>query len=159
MEKAAGAAGATSPLSGIRGALQSVGDFFATQRHLVAIRDGIVGALPLVLIGSMFLLAAQPPSAALQRWVAPFAPTLLIPYRVLGGMVAVYVTFSAAHSLAKSYGMDSTASGLVAMASFFTLRGRLGKAASLVGSPREAAYILATASSSISVKGMPRTGI
>jgi PTS system cellobiose-specific IIC component len=107
------------PLSGIAGALKAFGEFFATQRHLVAVRDGVVGALPLVLVGSVFLLAAQPPSAALQRWVAPFSPTLLIPYRVLGGMVAVYVTFSAAHSLAKSYGLDAAASGLVAMASFF----------------------------------------
>jgi len=107
------------PLHGARGALQSVGDFFATQRHLVAVRDGVVGALPLVLIGSAFLLAAQPPSAALQAWVAPFAPALLVPYRVLSGMIAVYVTFSAAHSLSKSYEMDAAASGLTAMAAFF----------------------------------------
>jgi len=107
------------PLHGARGALQSVGDFFATQRHLVAVRDGVVGALPLVLIGSVFLLAAQPPSAALQAWVAPFAPALLVPYRVLSGLIAVYVTFSAAHSLSKSYEMDAAASGLIAMAAFF----------------------------------------
>jgi len=31
-----------------------------------AIRDGVVGALPLVLIGSVFLLLAQPPSTTLQ---------------------------------------------------------------------------------------------
>jgi PTS system cellobiose-specific IIC component len=105
-------------LPGVRGALQSVGEFFATQRHLVAVRDGIVGALPLVLIGSVFLLAAQPPSAALQKWIAPFSPALLVPYRVLGGMISVYVTFSAAHSLAKSYGLDAAAAGLIAMASF-----------------------------------------
>src|ERR1700687_1346899 len=43
-----------TPLSGVRGALQAIGEFFSTQRHLVAVRDGIVGALPLVLIGSVF---------------------------------------------------------------------------------------------------------
>ncbi|HXN41687.1 MAG TPA: PTS transporter subunit EIIC [Myxococcaceae bacterium] len=107
-----------TPLSGVRGALQAIGEFFSTQRHLVAVRDGIVGALPLVLIGSVFLLAAQPPSAALQRWVAPFSPALLVPYRALGGMISLYVTFSAAHSLAKSYDLDAAASGLIAMASF-----------------------------------------
>ena len=107
-----------TPLPGVRGALQAIGEFFSTQRHLVAVRDGIVGALPLVLIGSVFLLAAQPPSAALQRWVAPFSPALLVPYRALGGMISLYVTFSAAHSLAKSYDLDAAASGLIAMASF-----------------------------------------
>src|SRR5262249_12960551 len=106
--------------SGARGALQAVGEFFATQRHLVALRDGIVGALPLVLIGSLFLLAAQPPSAALQKMIAPFSPVLLIPYRVLGGMISLYVAFSAAHSLAKSYGLDAPASGLTAIAAFLT---------------------------------------
>jgi PTS system cellobiose-specific IIC component len=106
--------------SGARGALQAVGEFFATQRHLVALRDGIVGALPLVLIGSLFLLAAQPPSAALQRVVAPFSPVLLVPYRALGGMISLYVAFSAAHSLAKSYGLDAPASGLTAIAAFLT---------------------------------------
>src|SRR5215813_12747824 len=107
-----------SRLSGVRGALHSVGEFFSTQRHLVAIRDGVVAALPLVLIGSLFLIAAQPPSAALQKWVAPFSPVLLVPYRVLGGMISLYIAFSTAHSLAKSYDLDSAAAGLTAMASF-----------------------------------------
>jgi PTS system cellobiose-specific IIC component len=79
----------------------------------------VVGALPLVLIGSVFLLLAQPPSAALQRLVSPYSPLLLVPYRMLGGLISVYVTFSAAHSLAKSYGLDPAASGLIGMAAFF----------------------------------------
>ncbi len=112
-------AAASSALSGARRRLQAVGDFFARQRHLIAIRDGIVGALPLVLISSVFLLMAQPPSAALQHLVAPYAPALLVPYRMLGGLISVYVAFSAAHSLAKSYGLDPMAAGLLAMACFF----------------------------------------
>jgi PTS system cellobiose-specific IIC component len=82
------------------------------------VRDGVVGALPLVLVGSLFLLIAQPPSRALQEWVAPWSPVLLVPYRMLGGLIALYVTFSCAHSLAKSYQLDPMSSGLVAMASY-----------------------------------------
>jgi len=78
-----------------------------------------VGALPLVLIGSVFLLIAQPPSAALQRWVAPYSPALMVPYRMLGGLISVYVAFSAAHSLARSYGLDPMAAGLLAIACLF----------------------------------------
>ena len=106
------------PFPGLRRRLQAVGDFFLRQRHLVSVRDGVVGALPLVLVGSVFLLLAQPPSRALQEWVAPWTPALLVPYRMLGGLIAVYVTFSCAHSLAKSYGLDAAACGLVAMAAF-----------------------------------------
>lgn len=102
----------------LRARLQSIGDFFRTQRHLVAIRDGVVGALPLVLVGSVFLLIAQPPSQALQQWVAPWVPVLLVPYRMLGGLIAVYVTFSCAHSLAKSYSLDPMSNGLLAMAAY-----------------------------------------
>ncbi len=106
-------------LSGARARLQRAGDFFATQRHLIAVRDGVVGALPLVLVGSLFLLVAQPPLPALQALVAPYVPALLVPYRMLGGLIAVYVTFCTAHSLAKRYELDPMATGLLAMAAYF----------------------------------------
>ncbi len=113
------APGATSsPLGGLRGRLQGIGDFFARQRHLAAVRDGVVGALPLVLTGSLFLLLAQPPSASLQAWMAPYTPLFLVPFRMLGGLIALYVTFCAAHSLAKSYSLDPQAAGLLAMAAY-----------------------------------------
>ncbi|MFL5321988.1 MAG: PTS sugar transporter subunit IIC [Myxococcaceae bacterium] len=98
--------------------LQKIGTFFATQRHLIAVRDGVVGALPLVLVGSVFLLLSQAPwmeSAALKDYV----PVLLVPYRMLGGVIAVYVTFAAANSLAKSYALDGMACGLLAIAAYF----------------------------------------
>lgn len=107
-----------APASGVRGRIKSAAEFLAGQRHLTAIRDGVVGALPLVLIGSVFLLLAQPPSTALQAWISPFANELLIPYRVLGGAIAVYVTFSAAHSLGKSYRLDAASCGLTAVAAY-----------------------------------------
>ncbi|MBX5481149.1 MAG: PTS sugar transporter subunit IIC [Myxococcaceae bacterium] len=109
---------ADAPFARVRARLQRVGDFFLHQRHLAAVRDGVMGALPLVLVGSLFLLVAQPPSKILQDAVADWVPVLLVPYRMLGGLIAVYVTFAAAHSLAKSYGLDPLANGLLAMAAF-----------------------------------------
>ncbi len=98
--------------------LAALGDTLGHQRHLLAIRDGVVGALPLVLTGSVFLLLAQPPSRALQAWVAPFAPQLLLPTRVLGGAISLYVAFASAYALAKSYQLDAASCGLVALASY-----------------------------------------
>lgn len=77
-----------------------------------------MGALPLVLAGSLFLLLAQPPSRVLQAWIAPWAPLLLLPTRVLGGAIALYVAFSAAYALAKSYRLDAASAGLVALATY-----------------------------------------
>ena len=84
----------------------------------MAVRDGVVGALPLVLVGSLFLLVAQPPWPALQRLVAPYAPTLLLPYRALGGCIALWVTFGTAQSLARTYRLDTTSAGLIAAAAY-----------------------------------------
>jgi cellobiose PTS system EIIC component len=101
-----------------RGRLQALGETLGRQRHLLAVRDGVVGALPLVLAGSVFLLLAQPPSRALQAWVAPWAPLLLLPTQVLGGAISLYVAFACAYALAKSYQLDAASSGLVALASY-----------------------------------------
>jgi PTS system cellobiose-specific IIC component len=88
------------------------------QPHLLAVRDGVVGALPLILVGSLFLLLAQPPSAWLAARIAPYADAVKVPYRMLAGILAVYVGFCCAHSLASHYGMDPLAAGLTAVASF-----------------------------------------
>lgn len=111
-------AGAPTPLAGVRGRLQAWGEAVGNQRHLLAVRDGVIGALPLVLVGSLFLLVAQPPSLRLQQWVAPYAATLLLPYRMLGGLIGLYVTFGTAYALAKHYALDAPAAGLVALASY-----------------------------------------
>ena len=84
----------------------------------MSVRDGVVSALPLVLVGSLFLLAAQPPWPALQRLVAPYSATLLLPYRALGGCIALWVTFAAAQALARSYALDATAAGLIAASGY-----------------------------------------
>ena len=107
-----------APPASWHGRLQAAGERLARQRHLLAVRDGVVGALPLVLAGSVFLLLAQPPSRVLQAWIAPWAPTLLLPTRVLGGAIALYVAFSAAYALARSYRLDAASCGLVALATY-----------------------------------------
>lgn len=98
--------------------LQRLAEAIGKQRHIVAARDGVVGALPLILVGSLFLLIAQFPVEAVRERLGPHVPLLLVPYRVLGGLIAVYVTFAAAYSLARSYQLDPMANGLVAMACY-----------------------------------------
>lgn len=108
---------------GLRRHLEALGNRLARQPHLVAVRDGVVAALPLVLIGSLFLLLAQPPSRGLQELAAPHAAALLAPYRMLGGLIALYVCFGAARSLARHRGLDELATPLLAVASFLVAVG------------------------------------
>lgn len=107
----------------LRHRLSRFGEAVAAQPHLTAVRDGVVAALPLVLIGSFFLLLAQPPSKALQELVAPHLETLLVPYRMLGGLVALYVCFGTARSLARRRGLDELGASLIAVASFLVALG------------------------------------
>ncbi|MBX3468060.1 MAG: PTS sugar transporter subunit IIC [Planctomycetes bacterium] len=111
-----------------RARLAAFADRLAREPHLVAVRDGVVAALPLVLIGSFFLLLAQPPSARLQAWVAEtkladgrsLLSVLLVPQRMLTGLIAVYVCFGAARSLARHHRLDELGVPIMAVASFFT---------------------------------------
>jgi PTS system cellobiose-specific IIC component len=106
----------------------------------VAVRDGVIAALPLVLVGSFFLLLAQPPSATLQGLAAGHLDTLLLPYRMLSGVVGLYVCFGVARALARSYGLEELGASLVAVASFLCcqqpaplVEGGWGLAASRLG--------------------------
>ena len=38
----------------------------AEQRHLRAVRDGIIATLPLIIVGSFFLIIANPPLPQMQ---------------------------------------------------------------------------------------------
>ena len=51
--------------------LKNFGAALGAQPHLQAVRDGVVGALPLILLGSGFLLLAQPPWPGLARFLPP----------------------------------------------------------------------------------------
>lgn len=93
----------------------------------------MVGALPLLLVGSLFLLLAQPPSAYLAAKVAPYVDTLLVPYRMLGGVLALYVCFACAHALSKRYGLDPLSGGLMAAATYLCALAPARLAPPLVG--------------------------
>jgi cellobiose PTS system EIIC component len=89
------------------------------QRHLQAVRDGVVQTLPLILIGSFFLLLAQPPGEYLQKLVAPYVSPLLIPYKLTFGLISIYVAAASAYALAKSYKMEGLSTALISTVTFF----------------------------------------
>lgn len=111
-----------------RARLARFADRLAREPHLVAVRDGVVAALPLVLIGSFFLLLAQPPSKTLQEWVAgttladgrSLLQVLVIPQKMLTGLIALYVCFGSARSLARHYKLDELGVPIMAVASFLS---------------------------------------
>ncbi len=100
------------------------------QRHLRAVRDGIISTIPLIVVGSFFLIIAFPPVPALAALVKPYTTEILLPFRLTMGLMAFYATHSIGYHLARSYKLDGVAGGILALAAFLltsmpvTLEGR-----------------------------------
>lgn len=88
------------------------------QRHLRAVRDGIISTMALIIVGSFFLVIAFPPIPALAKLVEPHIGTILIAFRLTVGLMALYASYGIGHSLAKSYKLDAVSGGVLAMAAF-----------------------------------------
>lgn len=92
----------------------------AEQRHLLAIRDGVISSLPFIIVGSFFLIFAFPPlpeSWAITEWAAEHAAEILIPYRMTMFIMSLYVAFGIGYNLAQSYKVDPLSGGQIAVAS------------------------------------------
>lgn len=90
----------------------------AEQRHLRAVRDGIVSTIPLIIVGSFFLIIASPPVEALAALVKPYTVQIIVPYRLTMGLMALFASHSIGYHLAKSYKLDGLSGGVLAMAAF-----------------------------------------
>ena len=90
------------------------------QRHLRAIRDGIVATLPLIIVGSIFLIIAIPPFPASWNiaWPKPVQFQILLPYRMTMFIMALYAVMGIGSSLAKSYKLDPTTGSILATTGF-----------------------------------------
>ena len=75
------------------------------QRHMVAIRNGVISTLSLILIGSFIMVFSNFP----------------IPFRITMGLMAIYASFAMGDSLAKSYDLDGVTGGVLSLAAFLTL--------------------------------------
>ncbi|EIT86372.1 PTS system cellobiose-specific transporter subunit IIC [Fictibacillus macauensis ZFHKF-1] len=91
------------------------------QKHLRAIRDGVVSALPFIIFGSIFLIIAFPPvpkDSMIAHWAASHISEILIPYRLTMFIMTLYITFGIGYNLSQSYKLDPLSGGLLSVAAF-----------------------------------------
>lgn len=91
------------------------------QRHLRAVRDGIVATLPLIIVGSIFLIIAFPPFPAewgISLWAKANIAKILLPYRMTMFIMALYSVMGIGNSLAKSYKLDGITGAILATSGF-----------------------------------------
>lgn len=91
------------------------------QRHLRAIRDGIVSTLPLIIVGSVFLILAFPPFP--KEWgisvlAKKYAVQMLLPYRMTMFIMGLYAVMGIGYSLAKSYKLDGITGAILSVCVF-----------------------------------------
>ncbi|MFT8362184.1 MAG: PTS cellobiose transporter subunit IIC [Sporolactobacillus sp.] len=95
----------------------------ASQRHLVSLRDGIMLAMPLIIIGSVFLIIANFPIAAYQNFMTGvfgknWATVAQYPVNATFSIMGLVAAFGIAYYLAQSYKVDPLSAGIISMASF-----------------------------------------
>ncbi|EME8147814.1 PTS sugar transporter subunit IIC [Enterococcus faecium] len=93
-----------------------------TQRHLLAIRNGVVSTLSLILIGTFFMVFINLPFPGWNEFIAPYSATIVLPFRITMGLMAIYATFVMGSDLAKSYGLDSVTGDILSLGTFFMLQ-------------------------------------
>ncbi|OIJ16641.1 PTS system, cellobiose-specific IIC component [Anaerobacillus alkalilacustris] len=95
----------------------------AGQRHLNALRDGIILTMPLIIVGSLFLILAFLPIPGYADFMAgvfgdQWMSKLLYPVGVTFDIMALIACFGIAYRLAERYGIDALSSGAIAISSF-----------------------------------------
>ncbi|MBP1045606.1 PTS sugar transporter subunit IIC [Enterococcus sp. BWM-S5] len=95
----------------------------SNQRHLSAVRDGLIATIPITVIGSIFLLIPYIPWP--QSYVdfmgsnPDLVNKLILPFNMSMGLLSIYSSFGIGSRLAQSYDLDSLAGGVSAIFTFF----------------------------------------
>ncbi|GAC1394612.1 MAG: PTS cellobiose transporter subunit IIC [Ktedonobacteraceae bacterium] len=91
----------------------------ASNIYLQAIRDAfIIFTLPLIIAGSLFLVIANPPIPALQTLLKPYEGAILVPFQLSFGLMALFLSFGVAYSLAQYRRTEPVQPGILAMVLF-----------------------------------------
>jgi len=98
----------------------------AAQRHIRALRDGLAITMPLIIVGSIFMILANVPIKGYPEFVngifgAGFVTKLLYPVRVTFDIVAMLAVISISYQLAKDKDVDGLSAGALALAAFLLL--------------------------------------
>lgn len=94
-----------------------------TNKYLMAISNGLMGTLPIMLIGSIALLLAVLPIDFVSGFLANIGltPYLLGAYTLSVGVISIYAAFLVGYQLAKNFNQDGVIAGIISVFSFFIL--------------------------------------
>ena len=118
--------------------LSPIGAKVGNQIHLKSISNGMMMTLPLIVVGSIFLILANPPvnpdlvnpetanifmkfMLSWKEFAVDNYQTLTTPYNMTMGIVGMMSAFAIAYCLASEYKMKASISGLISTAMFLMI--------------------------------------
>ena len=90
----------------------------SSQRHLRAIRGGIVSTLPLTIVGSFFVILLNLPINGYEEFIAPYRAIVDVPFRFTVGIMSLYAAYGIASHLGREYKLDQLGCGLLGTVAF-----------------------------------------
>lgn len=93
------------------------------QKHIKALRDGMILAMPLILVGSFFVIIQSFPIVAWEEYLIKIGAMQYLSSVITGtfGIMGMISVFGIAKRLADSYKVDGTSAGIIALAAYFVL--------------------------------------
>jgi|SRR5690625_2661428 len=100
--------------------IEMIAGQIGNQKHLRALRDGILLSMPLIIIGSIFLILGNLPIEGYTDWLDKIGLEPIFNKIVDGsfGIMALVATFGVANSLSEDYEVDGISAGIIAISSF-----------------------------------------
>ncbi|WP_313467837.1 PTS sugar transporter subunit IIC [Carnobacterium sp.] len=100
--------------------LMPIASKLSANKYLTAIRDGITLAMPLIIIGSIFMVIASFPVPGWEDWLGNIGVAGYLWKGVDSsfGLIGLVASFGIAQSLANQYKVDGVAAGIISMSSF-----------------------------------------
>lgn len=101
-----------------------------SQRHIMAVRDGFIGAMPFMIVGSFLLVFAFPPFSAdttfaFGQWWLSMSKTyfneIMTPFSMTMGIMATYISAGIAYNLAQSYKIDAFPCAMLSLMTFLLI--------------------------------------
>lgn len=122
----------------LEGWLSPLSNKLGNQRHLQAISNGMMMSLALIVVGSLFLIVANPPinldivdmntgniflkgMIAWKQWAVANYDAITIPYTMTMGLIGLVTAFGVSYCLAESYHMKAAISGIISMCVFLMI--------------------------------------
>lgn len=101
-----------------------------SQRHVSAVRDGFIGAMPFMIVGSFLLVFAFPPFSADttfglgQLWVElskTYFNEIMTPFNMSMGIMSCYIAAGIAYNLAQNYKLDAFPTAMLSLMTFLMI--------------------------------------